>query len=316
METRNDELIHYGTIGQKWGQRLYQNPDGSLTALGKLRYLKRDGSLTKAGEKIRKRLESENASVKKKYSEANKKNNNTYKQLTGKALNRRGGGKNTREALSDKDIKDMSDNELQKYKNRLFNERDVLQTKQQTRILREKEAKEAKYDKMSKGQKFIKKAIDEHLMPSVKQGVKEGITQGVKNSVSNLITKMGNKEIDKFVDKQYENKNLNNPKNSKAKSNAKKQNKNELVKDVNNGINEFSNDAKPLIAAGKKYVTNYGLSVHIAYAKKTNGRSFTNDFLKDRGNVTEAEIIDEQINDISKRQEKANKQSFKRNKRK
>jgi hypothetical protein len=316
METRNDELAHHGVPGQKWGQRLYQNPDGSLTALGRIRYLKRDGSLTKAGEKRRKELEATNKSIKKKYNEDNKVNNNIYKQLTGKTLNRRGGGKNIREELSEKDIKDMSDRELEKYKNRLISERDTLQTKQQTRFLREKEAKEAKYDKMSKGQKFIKKVIDEHLMPSVKKGVKEGITQGVKDSVSHLITKIGNKEIDKFVDKQYENENLNNSKNSKAKSDAKKQYKDELIKDVNKGIKEFSNDTKPLIANIKKYVTNYGLSVHIDYAKKTNGRSFTNDFLKDRGTLTEAEIIDEQINDISKRQEKANKQSFKWGKRK
>lgn len=316
METRNDELIHYGTPGQKWGQRLYQNPDGSLTALGRMRYLKRDGSLTKAGEKRRKQLETIDRGIKKKYNEDNKANNNMYKQLTGKNLNRRGGGKNTREDLSEKNIKDMSDGELQKYKSRLISERDALQTKQQTRVLREKEAKESKYDKMSKGQKFIKKAIDTHLIPSVRQGVKEGVTQGIKDSVSHLITKMGNKEIDKFVDKQYEDKNLNNPKNSKAKSDAKKQNKNELLKDVNKGIKEFSNDTKPLKATVKKYVTNYGLSVHIDYAKKTNGRSFTNDFLKDRGTLTEAEIIDEQINDISKRQEKANKQSFKWGKRK
>lgn len=35
---RNDELQHHGTKGMKWGQRLYQNKDGSLTKLGKLRY--------------------------------------------------------------------------------------------------------------------------------------------------------------------------------------------------------------------------------------------------------------------------------------
>lgn len=34
----NYELYHYGTKGQKWGRRLYQNKDGSLTALGKVRY--------------------------------------------------------------------------------------------------------------------------------------------------------------------------------------------------------------------------------------------------------------------------------------
>ena len=32
------ELYHYGIPGQKWGQRRYQNPDGSLTAEGRARY--------------------------------------------------------------------------------------------------------------------------------------------------------------------------------------------------------------------------------------------------------------------------------------
>ena len=34
----NNELYHYGRLGQKWGLRLYQNKDGSLTALGRQRY--------------------------------------------------------------------------------------------------------------------------------------------------------------------------------------------------------------------------------------------------------------------------------------
>lgn len=311
METRNDELIHYGTPGQKWGHRLYQNPDGSLTALGKLRYLKRDGSLTKAGEKRRKQLEATNKNIKKKYNEDNKANNNMYKQLTGKSLNRRGGGKNTRELLSEKDIKDMSDSELQKYYTRLTNERNALQTKQQTRKLREFEAKEMKYDKLPKGQKFIKKMIDQHVIPSVREGVKGGITEGLKNTVSGLITKMGNKEIDKFVNKQYENED-NTVKNRKDKSNTKRGLKEDLQKDASSVVNEFHNDIKTLMPVAKKYVNNYGLSVHISYAKKTNGRSFTEDFLKNRGNVSEAEIIEEKMNDISKqiskRQEIANKE--------
>lgn len=33
-----DELMHYGTPGMHWYERLYQNKDGSLTPLGKLRY--------------------------------------------------------------------------------------------------------------------------------------------------------------------------------------------------------------------------------------------------------------------------------------
>ena len=36
--TSGSELYHYGIPGQKWGQRRFQNPDGSLTAEGRARY--------------------------------------------------------------------------------------------------------------------------------------------------------------------------------------------------------------------------------------------------------------------------------------
>ena len=48
-------LAHHGVKNQRWGIRRFQNPDGSLTAAGKLRYS--DGSLTEKGKRRMKTLQ-------------------------------------------------------------------------------------------------------------------------------------------------------------------------------------------------------------------------------------------------------------------
>lgn len=44
----NGELVHYGIKGQRWGVRRFQNPDGTLTAAGKRREIKKLTSETRS----------------------------------------------------------------------------------------------------------------------------------------------------------------------------------------------------------------------------------------------------------------------------
>ena len=46
-----NELYHHGVKGMHWGIRRYQNPDGSLTDLGRKKLLKSDGTLNRKGKR-------------------------------------------------------------------------------------------------------------------------------------------------------------------------------------------------------------------------------------------------------------------------
>lgn len=51
-DMRNDYLEHHGILGQKWGVRRYQNPDGSLTKAGVKRYQNKDGIKKHSNKKL------------------------------------------------------------------------------------------------------------------------------------------------------------------------------------------------------------------------------------------------------------------------
>lgn len=55
---QNDYLVHHGILGQRWGIRRYQNPDGSLTPAGQKRRDKKDNKwVNKNAKKIYKKTE-------------------------------------------------------------------------------------------------------------------------------------------------------------------------------------------------------------------------------------------------------------------
>ncbi len=122
----NGELYHWGIKGMKWGQRRYQNKDGSLTPAGVKRYNKevqklkdREASI-KAREKARTyqtKLDKKKVELDEREAALKGKNAQTKKAASDNktvAVKAKSGAK-----TQQKSIKDMSDEELVRAINRL-----------------------------------------------------------------------------------------------------------------------------------------------------------------------------------------------------
>ena len=155
-----NELMHWGIKGMKWGVRRYQNKDGSLTPAGKKRYDKEMAKLKEeekiAKNKLRTQTKLNKLDEKRKEIEAIK---------SGKPI-----AKKTQQP-SKPSVKDMSDEELRQTVNRLLMEQQYAKLNPQ---------------QVSPGKKFVKKVMNDVVVPAAtevgKNVLKDAMTKAVKNA--------------------------------------------------------------------------------------------------------------------------------------
>ena len=155
-----NELMHWGIKGMKWGVRRYQNKDGSLTPAGKKRYDKEMAKL-KEEEKIAKNKLKTQAKLNK----LDEKRKEVEALKSGKPI-----AKKTQQS-SKPSVKDMSDDELRRTVNRL---------------LMEQQYAKLKPEQVSAGKKFVKKVMNDVVAPAAtevgKNVLKDAMTKAVKNA--------------------------------------------------------------------------------------------------------------------------------------
>ena len=124
-----DFIAHHGTKGMHWGQRRYQNPDGSLTPAGRKRYMKSNRFRQKYLREQAKRLEEE------------RRKSETAKQRHDRIMK----SSNPEEILKNKDL--LTTEELKERINRIKTEQELASYIKQ------------KPTKMDKAKKYMDNAI-------------------------------------------------------------------------------------------------------------------------------------------------------------
>lgn len=195
-------LCHWGTKGMKWGRRLYQNKDGSLTPLGKKRYAKEEADL-KAREKFVKNREREAA--KRAKLDAKKAELDARE----KALNGGSGKKGEGNAKADaapkkKSLSEMSDVELNEAIERARLE-DTYRSLRPEPVAKSSFGKEVLTDVvkpalMNSGRKALEAVIDKSVKDLLKDKVDPNSLAGIEAANKKLAAQLRNKLLKEGID--------------------------------------------------------------------------------------------------------------------
>lgn len=143
-----EELAHWGIKGMRWGVRRYQ---------------RKDGSLTKAGEKRRAKLENELKQLK-----PPKKRDASGKFVSDKPKEE--------VKKKPKTLAEMDDDELRKYVTRKALERDAIQVTSQLDALNP--------PKVSKGKQFLSSVFNDVIAPAAKTAAKDALMKYATNTLN------------------------------------------------------------------------------------------------------------------------------------
>ena len=165
-----NELMHWGIKGMKWGVRRYQNKDGSLTPAGKKRYEQEMAKLKEEEKIVKNKLRTQA-----KLNKLDEKRKEIEALKSGKPI-----AKKTKQS-STPSVKEMSDDELRRVVNRL---------------LMEQQYAKLKPEQVSTGKKFVDKVMKDVVAPAAtevgKNVLKDAMTKAVKSATEDASKKKQN----------------------------------------------------------------------------------------------------------------------------
>ena len=159
----SDELMHYGRKGQKWGVRLFQNKDGSLTPAGRTRYGKNASPTKKSGKEL---LKENTADMKKTWKSASPAVRDKSIRFAAKTISK--SVEIGKRAARPKTVSEMSDQELRGAIDRKRLEIEYARLNPQ---------------QVSRGRKFANAAMKDVVIPAAKNVGKAYLEKQMKRAL-------------------------------------------------------------------------------------------------------------------------------------